>query len=170
MKKITIPTILAATILIAGVFALMPIEQASTIHKTVQSTASHIVVKTITCTVVNDNDCLAFTLDIPSDENYSVVSFAASGTVTADANDDVNFPELTVGGNLTDIDIAEIDGANNDHIQPGNFYPEKGVNGNDITSTSANGGTQEADDAIKVDVTLLVPSDVTAASITIGLT
>jgi len=36
MHKLTIPTILIATVLIAGVFALMPIEKATTVHTTIQ--------------------------------------------------------------------------------------------------------------------------------------
>ena len=35
MNKLLIPTMLTAAILIAGVFALLPIEQASTVHTTV---------------------------------------------------------------------------------------------------------------------------------------
>jgi len=35
MNKLTIPTILAATVMIAGIFAFMPIEQASTVHTTI---------------------------------------------------------------------------------------------------------------------------------------
>ena len=35
MNKLTIPTILAATVMIAGMFAFMPIEQASTVHTTI---------------------------------------------------------------------------------------------------------------------------------------
>ena len=34
MKKIIIPTILAATIMIAGIFAFMPVEQATSVHIT----------------------------------------------------------------------------------------------------------------------------------------
>ncbi len=32
MNKLTIPSILAATVLIAGIFAFMPVEKASTVH------------------------------------------------------------------------------------------------------------------------------------------
>jgi len=35
MNKLTIPTILAATVMIAGMFAFMPVEQASTVHTTI---------------------------------------------------------------------------------------------------------------------------------------
>ena len=32
MNRLTVPSILAATVLIAGIFALMPVERASTVH------------------------------------------------------------------------------------------------------------------------------------------
>ena len=38
MNKLTIPSILAATVLIAGIFALMPVEKASTVHTGIQNT------------------------------------------------------------------------------------------------------------------------------------
>ena len=34
MNKLTIPAILAATVMVAGIFAFMPVEQASTVHTT----------------------------------------------------------------------------------------------------------------------------------------
>jgi len=35
MNKLTIPTILAITVLVAGIFAFMPIEDATTVHTTI---------------------------------------------------------------------------------------------------------------------------------------
>ena len=35
MNKLIIPTILIATVLVAGIFAFMPVEQASTVHETI---------------------------------------------------------------------------------------------------------------------------------------
>ena len=37
MNRITIPAILVATVMVAGMFAFMPVEQASTVHTTVQA-------------------------------------------------------------------------------------------------------------------------------------
>ena len=39
MNKLTIPTILVATVLVAGIFAFMPVQQASTVHTTLGSAA-----------------------------------------------------------------------------------------------------------------------------------
>ena len=38
MEKIIIPTIIAATVLLAGMFAFMPVEQATAVHTTIQGT------------------------------------------------------------------------------------------------------------------------------------
>jgi len=35
MNKLTIPSILVATVMVAGIFAFMPVEQASTVHTTI---------------------------------------------------------------------------------------------------------------------------------------
>jgi len=38
MNKLTIPAILVATVMVAGIFAFMPVEQASTVHDTIITT------------------------------------------------------------------------------------------------------------------------------------
>ena len=38
MNKLTIPTILMATVMIAGIFAFMPVDNASAVHTTIQAT------------------------------------------------------------------------------------------------------------------------------------
>ena len=43
MKKLVIPAILAATVLVAGAFAFMPVEKASTVHTTILAGTSQIV-------------------------------------------------------------------------------------------------------------------------------
>lgn len=43
MNKITIPTFLVATVLIAGAFALMPVEKATTVHTTIQANTMKLV-------------------------------------------------------------------------------------------------------------------------------
>ena len=46
MNKLTIPTILAATVMVAGIFAFMPVEQASTVHTTLATAADNTVLTT----------------------------------------------------------------------------------------------------------------------------
>ena len=45
MKKIVIPAILAGIVLVAGIFALMPVEKATTVHTTIQTTTGTEVTK-----------------------------------------------------------------------------------------------------------------------------
>ena len=52
MNKLTIPTILVATVMVAGIFAFMPVEQASTVHTT--SALGTIEVLTFTDTDVTE--------------------------------------------------------------------------------------------------------------------
>ena len=56
MNKLTIPAILAATVMVAGIFAFMPVEQASTVHST--SGLSAIVESVTTATTAADQDIL----------------------------------------------------------------------------------------------------------------
>ena len=76
MNKLAIPAILAATVLVAGIFAFMPVQQASTVHTTIIgvggldlddiSNRLPAVVEraeTIALGAAPDNDILAFTCD-----------------------------------------------------------------------------------------------------------
>ena len=56
MNKLTIPAILAATVMVAGIFAFMPVEQASTVHST--SGLSAIIESVTTLTTATDQDIL----------------------------------------------------------------------------------------------------------------
>ena len=43
MNKMTIPSLLLGIVMIAGIFAFMPVYEASTVHTTIQSTTVRIV-------------------------------------------------------------------------------------------------------------------------------
>ena len=53
MNSITIPSILAGVILVAGIFAFMPIDQASTVHTTIQASTTQMSIATDTKTVTD---------------------------------------------------------------------------------------------------------------------
>lgn len=55
MIKYTIPSVLIAITLVAGIFAFMPIEQATTVHTTIQQSTTHLVDTAVEATVTNDN-------------------------------------------------------------------------------------------------------------------
>jgi len=58
MKKLAIPAILAATVMVAGIFAFMPVEQASTVHAsgtiTIESDADIDTILTNTGTILTN--------------------------------------------------------------------------------------------------------------------
>jgi len=98
MNKIIIPSILVATILVAGIFAFMPIEQASSVHTTIQGTQQNLVALELTDADQDAGDL--YTIDCTTD--YIVLGIAVNvvGTQTTDAND------LTVSAGGEDVGVA----------------------------------------------------------------
>ena len=76
MKKIVIPTILAATILVAGMFAMMPVQKASTIHS---SGAGNSVLE---LTDANVNAADVYTVNCTVDTVVQGVYATLAGTIT----------------------------------------------------------------------------------------
>jgi hypothetical protein len=76
MKKVVIPTILAATILVAGAFAMMPVQKASTIHS---SGAGNILLEV---TDANVNAADVYTVDCTSDAVVIGITATLAGTIT----------------------------------------------------------------------------------------
>ena len=101
MKKIVIPAILTATILVAGMFAFMPIEKAATVHTTITGAAAPQLLETGAVAALDAT--VEITLDCSTDYLVSDVSIVyGAGTDTGDEDVDV-----TIGG---DIIGASIDG------------------------------------------------------------
>jgi hypothetical protein len=93
MKKIAIPTILTATVLLAGMFAFMPVEKATTVHTTISANQAKVF--------ESDPGIAAGTLvDLEStldcDADYSVVGIAIDTLGAVDAADDS--VDITIGG------------------------------------------------------------------------
>jgi len=108
MNKLLIPTILTATLVVAGIFAFMPIEQASTVHTTITAQ----LVTTATATV--DLDALVADVDIIADS-----ATVKKGTICAEIADPGNdwdtgiTAEITTGGltvSLLSAGALETDG------------------------------------------------------------
>jgi len=85
MNKLIIPTILTATVLVAGMFAFMPVQQASTVHTTVQANTAQFSIQTangnaagagetitITCPAASDG-CTILDLIIFNDDNANTL-------------------------------------------------------------------------------------------------
>jgi len=86
MNKFLIPSILTATVLIAGIFAFMPIDKASTVHTTIIASALTIKAVTATCNTdgnVNDGeleDVCDVTIDIDEGVPFQFLGYVASMT------------------------------------------------------------------------------------------
>jgi len=92
MNKLTIPVILVATVMVAGIFAFMPVQQASTVHTTIQATQQNLVVLELT----DPDQDAADTYTINCTTDYVVLGIVVhvAGTQTTDAND----LQLSAGG------------------------------------------------------------------------
>jgi len=97
MTKFVIPSILAVTILIGGVFAFMPVEQASTVHTTIQASTTDVIVdsgntktiadgvatstQTITLTFTGDAVVTSIKVSIPAEgaDDYDISGVTSRG-------------------------------------------------------------------------------------------
>jgi len=87
MEKIIIPTIIAATVLLAGMFAFMPVEQATAVHTTIQGTQMN-QVSSIAVTAVDAE------IDCTSDAAF-IVHYIVGGLTT-----DADTAFITVGAGV----------------------------------------------------------------------
>jgi len=159
MKKLAIPTILAATIMVAGMFAFMPVEQASTVHTSGTTT---LATGGIGVGDIADNAITADALDAAgatqiSDavdaDNISVVGLEANAigatsiatnAITAAAIVDAIAPQvvpLAACANLFDTDITG-GGVTATMNKDFTLYVlATGTNGLTLTITGITGGT-----------------------------
>jgi len=98
MNKLTIPTILVATVMVAGAFAFMPVEQATTVHTTIQGTqlidrtdSASATVAATDFTFTCDRGCVIQGIHIDDDDdgtatqNVVVESYSVTNMVGAEA-------------------------------------------------------------------------------------
>jgi len=92
--KILIPTILVATVLVAGFFAFSPVDQAGTIHTTILGGTMAVECETTTNTDISDTT----EVDITADDEFVLESVFVEFTA-GDGTDDIDFPvvEVTAG-------------------------------------------------------------------------
>jgi len=89
--KILIPTILVATVLVAGVFAFSPVDQAGTTHNTVLAGTTGLECETTTNADVSDTTTVAITADDDFILQSVYVEFDGG-----DDNEDIIFDGITV--------------------------------------------------------------------------
>ena len=81
LNKFTIPAILVVTILVAGIFAFIPVEKVSTVHTTLQTTASSTAQTTTLQANIDKQDRLLFyhlmtgTKNLNASSNANILPF-----------------------------------------------------------------------------------------------
>ena len=101
MSKLTIPTILATTIVVAVIFALVPIDQASTVHTTIiADVAQETAIIYAAATIADPGNTLTSTVDLA---DAATAGNTISGTVCF---------EITT----TDVDTATVQVTTSDGV------------------------------------------------------
>jgi len=143
MNKLTIPTILVATVMVAGIFAFMPVEQASTVHTTigllqaVTATATDMVVDDVAAfdctdeviiysiqvdsTDVSDTDVIALQIDdgvttTVLDADVNGGGGGLTDTLSLDEFTAVEFPIALAAGDELQLDITTVDAGSTEDI------------------------------------------------------
>ena len=95
--KIIIPSVLVATIILAGIFAFSPIDKADAVHNTILAGTMAIECETTTNADISDTT----EVDITADDDFVIQSVLVEFTA-GDATDDIDFPVVTVIAGLGD--------------------------------------------------------------------
>ena len=102
MNKLAIPAILAATVLVTGIFAFMPVEQASTVHTTIGTQQAVLGV------IAADADG-ASTTTLTCDAPFEVTQITVQTIGAVDAAEDVDVDhDLDGAGNNWTVDVNYI--------------------------------------------------------------
>ena len=105
MNKLLLPTILAATVLVAGIFALTQIEEATTVHTTIQNTQMVMDAVEVVDVAIADAGTDVYTLNCAGEFELMSLNAAFAGT---DSNNE-EFGIIALGGD--NLVVAQADGA-----------------------------------------------------------
>jgi len=108
MNKLTIPVILVATVMVAGIFAFMPVQQATTVHTTIIAEVDDILeLRSIANTDLTGYDAAKeLTIEGAAGVQFQILAIylePGTGGDPLDATDDTSFDAI-------DIDGVTIDG------------------------------------------------------------
>lgn len=127
MIKFTIPTLLIATVIVAGIFAFVPIEQASTVHTTIQNSQLEMeTLELVDVAITSATD--EYTIACNGEMVILAIDAVFIGTDTGDEE----FGVILMGGET--VLAAQADGA-------------LSVGSNELLTGGAVGG-QDADDLV----------------------
>ena len=102
VRKLAIPAILAATVLVAGIFAFMPIEQASTIHTTVIDDLQTQVITAGPFTVDAEGDDGDICIDLAANEGEMKIFSAFIDTTDMEGTAQIEITGLELDGDDCD--------------------------------------------------------------------
>jgi len=94
MNKIALPALLVATIMVVGIFAFAPVEQASTIHTT---TSSGLITEVETSIILDDSSSDTHTVTYTFNDDALVYGMQIV-IATTDTGDDYDIGAVTVNG------------------------------------------------------------------------
>ena len=161
MNNKTIPSLLVATVMIAGIFAFMPVEQASAVHTTIQNTQFVLKAATDTATGAVEADPPTFTINTAGPTQFVAVYMDYS---TDTATDEVNILTNTIDcDGLLNIEHVAVDPGTDDFTSElisvlesgtantGASNPLHATDANDCVITLSNiAGTHAAADDITI--------------------
>jgi len=165
MNKLTIPVILVATVMVAGAFAFMPVEQASTVHTTIiDSVANVVAVSPTDCTMIaapdggTSTDCDELKVTIPVGTDGILLSVLVDFTDSASASASTDFGLLTVNGAVTTVDPATTGSTATVSVSGENWGIE-GAGASTITATNTNTVPVTATQTATIAITLFMLVD-----------
>lgn len=141
-KNLLIPAVLAATVLVAGIFAFMPVEKASTVHSQILSNT----VPKLAISVADAATVAGETFTLTCTADYAVVGLTFDmGAATFDAADDFN---AAIGGDDIAANVQTALGAV--HILGSGFSSvEAATSAQTLIVTAAAGGFASGNEDIE---------------------
>lgn len=161
--KYTIPILLASTIIVAGIFAFMPVDEARTVHTTIQASTTKLVESTAEATTTGDG----FRVTCPATSDGCIINEAFLIEENAAADADINNIEYEAPGS-DDFNLA-VEGDNTVLADDG-IQAILGVSGfamaaNDVICFDVDGTAGATGDSYSLKVIATVEGDLTAITV-----
>ena len=155
MNRVFVPAILGIVILISGIFAFTPVEQASTSHVTVQTDAVDLVeISSAVCNITGAATC-DLTIDLDNGVSGYLLSFEIDHTDggTQGQDDVPTFAAITIQT------VAGTDPADNADSTTRLGQTIIGAAGNDITLNVGTAGEFDDGDTVEFILRMLISAD-----------
>ena len=174
MNKFTIPAMLLGVVMIAGVFALMPVYDASTVHTSAAGAGIRFLQLTDICTVPATpaaTDCDNITIDIPAGATYRLVSLSVTSVFAA--AETLDYAACTQNGVTSTIDVGANTGGSGatvtvlDGTTAAGDLTSIGVYGVDITCTDGDAASTIFTTGDTIVTTMIIEINGEAAGATV---